>query len=112
SPQIDVTWDLPEIRRSLEFISQHGSEADARAIHATAKIFGRTNDNETRRACLESLSRITNPKARAELLRILEQKDLDQTWRDLISSLLTNPNQRLDPLTSSIKAGANRVEQQ
>jgi hypothetical protein len=112
SPQIDVTWDLQEIRRSLQFISQHGSEANARAIHATVKIFGRTNDNETRRACLESLSRISNPKARAELLRIREQKDLDQSWRDLISSLLINPGLRLDPLTSSVKTGANRVEQQ
>ena len=40
------------------------------AISATARIFDRTEDEETRRICLESLARITNPKARKELIKI------------------------------------------
>jgi hypothetical protein len=110
SPQIDVNWDLSQIRRSLEFIAEHGTEADSRVISATAKIFARTNDADTRRACLESLSKISNPKARAELQRILDRKDTDEQSRDVISSYLKN-EPRTEPLTSSIKATDNRVQQ-
>ena len=51
-PQIDVVWNLEEVKRSLLFIAEHGSDANSRAISATAKIFARTEDVETRRGCL------------------------------------------------------------
>jgi hypothetical protein len=99
-PQIDVVWNLDEVKRSLRFIAEHGSEADSQAISATAKIFGQTQDNETRRTCLESLSRIDNPKARKELIRISQNNDLDPAWKQLITSYLYNPK-RLEPLAAS-----------
>lgn len=100
SPQIDVVWNLDDVKRSLRFIAEHGSEADSRAISATAKIFARTEDNETRRTCLESLSRIDNPKARKELIRISQNIDLDPAWKQLITSYLQDPK-RMEPLTAS-----------
>jgi hypothetical protein len=111
SPQVEVKWDLEEVRRSLQFIADHGSLATSGAINAAVKIFIRTNDTQTRRACLESLSKINNPKARTELLRIAERPDLDPAWRELISAYLNNPDLRLEPLTSINKTGASRVEQ-
>jgi hypothetical protein len=111
-PKIDVIWNLEEVKRSLLFIAEHGSEADARAIGATAKIFNRTEDDETRRACLESLSRINSPKARTELIRISQNKDLNQGWRDLIAAYLNHPD-RVEPLAASgTKPVGNRAEQQ
>lgn len=112
SPQIDVVWNLEEVKRSLLFIAEHGSKADSRAISATAKIFASTEDVETRRACLESLSRINTPKAKSELVRISQTQDLDQGWKDLITAYLSNPD-RVEPLAASgSKPGENRGGQQ
>lgn len=100
SPQIEVLWNLEDVRRSLRFISEHGSQADAKAISATAKIFARTADDETRRLVLESLSRINSPKARNELIRISQDKELAQSWKNMITAYLRNPK-RPEPLADS-----------
>ncbi|HKO96962.1 MAG TPA: hypothetical protein VJU86_08225 [Pyrinomonadaceae bacterium] len=100
SPQIDVMWNLDEVKHALRYIAEHGSEADGRAISATAKIFDRTQDDETRRACLDSLSRMNNPKARKELIRISQTAGLAEYWKQLISSYLNDPK-RLEPLAAS-----------
>lgn len=95
SPRIDVLWSLDKVKQSLRFVAEHGSDngsrTDAKAVVATARIFARTEDLETRRACLEALSQINNAKARAELLRISESKQLDQGLRDLIAQSLSKP---------------------
>jgi hypothetical protein len=110
SPQIDVAWNLDEVKRSLRYVSEHGSEADSRAISATSRIFDRTEDDETRRICLESLSRINNPRARKELIRISQTRDLNQTWKDLIAVYLNT--QPLEPLAASgALPAANRTGQ-
>ena len=100
SPQIEVVWNLEDVRRSLRFIAEHGSQADSLAISATAKIFARTEDDQTRRTCLDSLSRIGNQKARNEMIRISQNKDLSQSWKDLIAAYLNNPK-RVEPLADS-----------
>jgi hypothetical protein len=109
--QIDVKWDLQEVRRSLLFIAEHGSAADSHAVNAAARIFVRTTDGETRRVCLESLIKINSPKARAEMIRLSQRTDVDQADKDLISAYLTDPG-KVEPVTSSMKTGATRVEQQ
>jgi hypothetical protein len=38
TPQIEVTWNLQQVRRS-QFIAEHGAEADAKAARAVAEIF-------------------------------------------------------------------------
>jgi len=109
-PRVDVAWNLDEVKRSLRYIAEHGSEADARAISATARIFDRTEDEETRRICLESLARINNTKARRELMKISSNGDLAQVWKDLIAAYLNNPNPA-EPLAASAKPGANQSGQ-
>lgn len=113
SPQIDVVWNLDEVKHSLEFVIDHATEADAKIATATANIFLRTQDRETRRFCLEGLSRMNNPKARSELLRLSQQKDLDQAGKDLVISYLKMPRQPTEPLaaSSSEKVGSTRVDQ-
>lgn len=83
SPQTEVAWQLDEIRTSIQFIAENGPEAGSKAATAVAQIFAKSKDNEIRRTCLYSLSRINNDKARWELLRISQNRDLEQTWRDL-----------------------------
>jgi hypothetical protein len=91
--QIDVAWDLADVRRSLFFLADHGANVGSTAINATGRIFSRTADEETRHACLDSLSRSVNPKARTELLRISQNKELDSTWKETIGSYLSRTSQ-------------------
>jgi hypothetical protein len=112
TPQIEVKWSLEEVRESLQFVAEHGTEADSRAVAATAKIFARTTDEQTRRACIESLSKMANPKARLQLIKISEMKDLDPSLRELISLRLNNPDLRLEPISTARKADVARSGQQ
>jgi hypothetical protein len=99
---IDITWNLEDVRNSLRFIASHGSEAGSNTAAATAKIFARTKDDETRRACLDSLSRINNSKARNELLRISQNNDVDKSLRDLAIEYLRGKNPRIQPVAATV----------
>jgi hypothetical protein len=112
SPQIDVMWNMDEVRRSLQFIVDHPKDAGSKTATAAAAIFVRTQDQETRRTCLESLTRMTNPKAKSELLRVSQLKDLDQVGKDLVTAYLKTPRQTTEPMAaSSQKASTGRVDQ-
>lgn len=107
SAEIDVTWNLEDVRRSIRFIAEHGSEASGNAAAATAKIFARTRDDETRRACLESLSRIHSSKARNELLRISQNNEVDKVLRELAGEYLRGAP-RVQPVAATV-SGAPAV---
>ena len=99
--EVDITWNLEDVKRSLHFIAEHGSEAGSNTAAVTATIFARTKDIETRRACLDSLSRIHNPKAKNELLRISQNNDVDKTLRDLASEYLAK-GPRVQPIAATV----------
>jgi hypothetical protein len=108
--EIDVGFDLDEVRRSLHFIAENGTQVGGAAATAAAKIFSRTSDDETRRAILDSLSRISNPKAKNELLRISQNTGFEKRWRDLAELYLERSNDGAPSVTAStsgspIKAG-------
>jgi len=104
--QVEVAWNIEDICRSLNFIAEHGAEAGEHAVLAAAHIFARTKDDEVRRACLESLSRISSSKAKTELLRISENQSLEQRWRDTAASALRQVNVPAQPIASSVIGGA------
>lgn len=104
TPQIEVIWSLGEVKRSLRFVAEHVGKASSDTITAASSVFRRTGDEETRRLCLDSLSRIDNPRAREELIRISKDQRLDQAGKDMISAfLLAHPKQRPNtvPLAAS-----------
>jgi hypothetical protein len=103
SADIDITWNLEDVRRSIRFIAAHGSEARSEAAAATAKIFARTKDDETRRACLDGLARIHSSKARSELLRISQNNEVDKTLRDLAGEYLRGAP-RVQPVAASVSS--------
>ena len=80
-PRIEVVWGMEEVRKSLRFVAEHGEGADPATAAATARIFGRTEDEETRRLCLAALYRINNQVAKKELLRIYQVQELDPGLR-------------------------------
>ena len=104
SPQVEVVWDLEEVRRSLRFIAEHGLEADTRAINATASIFAKTADSETRRKCLDTLAKIDKPKARSQLLRISKRTDLDPASRAIVDSYIKVDRPTREPVVGSDRA--------
>ena len=69
---------LSERRRGVLTLS-----ADAKTAAAAARIFARSNDDETRRLSLNCLYRINNETAKAELLRIYHTPVLDASLRSL-----------------------------
>ena len=109
SPQVDVVWDLEEIRRSLKFIADHGSDAAAKSATVAASIFVRTQDTDTRRSCLDALSRMSNPKAKSELIRLSQTKELDQAGKDMVALFLITPRPTM--AASSEKSSAIRADQ-
>ena len=100
--EIDISCNLDDVRRSLHFIAEHGSEAGGTAAAVTAKIFARTRDEEIRRACLDSLSRIHSPKAKTELLRISQNSEVDKALRDLATEYLRGTNPRVEPIAATV----------
>jgi hypothetical protein len=88
STEVDITWNLDDVKRSLHFIADHGDQANGTAAAVTAQIFARTKDDETRRTCLDSLSRIRSSKARNELMRISQNTGVDKTLRDIANDYL------------------------
>jgi hypothetical protein len=88
SPQIEVVWKIEDVRRSLQYIMEHGDEASGKAASAAARIFARTQDEETLRLSLNCLYRINNETAKAELLRIYRDTKLEARWRTLSAEYL------------------------
>ena len=104
SAEVDITWNLEDVKRSLRFIAQHGEQANGTAAAVTARIFARTKDEETRRTCLDSLSRIRSSKARNELLRISQNANVEQTLRDLANEYLRGVR-RDEPIAATTLSG-------
>lgn len=97
---VEVVWNLDEVRRSLQFIADHGDQVGASATIAAAAIFLKTDDDETRQVCLYSLSRINSRKAKDELLRIAQHERLEPVWKERVLSYLNNSQPEL-PITAS-----------
>jgi hypothetical protein len=112
SARVEVVWNLDEVRRSLQFIADHGAEVGSSATHAAATIFLRTEDDETRRVCLASLSRINNRAAKDELLRISKDRHLDAVWKERVLSTLSKPHPALPTTAVDDKSRAERSGQQ
>ena len=81
SPRIEVVWNIEDVRRSLRFIIEHGQAASGKTASVTASIFTRTEDEETRKLCLDGLYRINNETAKKQLLRIYRDEKLEARWR-------------------------------
>jgi len=110
--EVEITANLSDVLKSLRFIAEHGDGAGSTAAIATAKIFARTKDEETRRACLESLSRINSPKAKNELLRISQNPAVDQSYRDIAADYLRgNSPPRVQPIAATVNGAPLKVGQ-
>jgi hypothetical protein len=108
---VEIAWSLDEVKRSLQFLAEHAAEADSDAASATAKIFTLTEDNDTRRVCIDSLSRMNTRRARNELLRLSKNPRLDPAWKAIVVSYLNQAGTEHPLVSSANETGTNSVEQ-
>lgn len=88
-PRIEIVWNMGEVRRSLQFVMDYAPQSDARTtVAVAASIFTRTEDEETRRLCLNCLYRVNNETAKTALVRIYRDSRLDRQWRELSAEYL------------------------
>jgi hypothetical protein len=100
TPVVEVVWNVEDVRRSLRYVAGADTRGDAGAARAAAKIFEQTNDEETRRLCLDCLYRINNEAAKSALLRIYRLPELDPELRRMTAEYLRNAlreEQRIAP---------------
>lgn len=107
SAQVEVQWNIADVRRALAFIAAHGARADGKTADAIARIFAHTQDDEAQRLCLNGLYRINNETAKAALARIYRDTAQDTRWRTLSADYLrraAREEQRIAPDTAKIIA--------
>jgi len=95
---------MESVHRSLTYISEHGSLADAKSVKAVVKVFNQTEDGQTRQLCLKGLMLIANKAAIRELTQISQNEGIDSRWRQLSAQYLnslTTPNPK-SAATSSL----------
>ncbi|MGI8656404.1 MAG: hypothetical protein ACR2LC_14455 [Pyrinomonadaceae bacterium] len=105
SPQIEVVQNIEDVKRSLRFVAEHGAAADKKTALATARIFAYTQDDETRRLCINGLYRINNETAKKELLHLYQNGQLEAVWRTLSAEYLrmaVREEQRIAPADAKI----------
>lgn len=88
SPQVEVVWNMTEVDAALRFLAERGKAAKGSAARAAALIFQRTSEVETRKLCLDVLSRINDKTARKEMLRIFREQPAQSEWRIALAERL------------------------
>ena len=88
SPQIEVAWELPNVRASLRFLADNAHAANGSTAKVAAKVFARTTDSESRTLCLDVLSRINDKTARKEMLRLFREQQPNSEWRTSVAERL------------------------
>ena len=93
SPQLDVVWDMEEIRKSLEELPElQATGANEPISKLVARVFSQTSDEVTRRDCLRCLYRLNSTSARQELSRLSNDEMVSPELRaDCQSYLLGIP---------------------
>jgi hypothetical protein len=85
-PEIDANTE--KLTRSLTYLAQFGSAAEAKTTRALAQIFRVSSEMETRRLCVAGLYRINNSSAKRELLAIYHSKQVPDVFRDMSAHFL------------------------
>lgn len=88
SPQVEIVWNIDEVRRSLQFLNENGAGAGGKTAKAAGRIFTRTQDAETRRLCVSALYKINDKTAKNELLRIYREEQPNSDLRNAIADHL------------------------
>jgi hypothetical protein len=87
SPQIEVAWDINNVRTSLKFLAEN-TVANGSTAKVATRVFQHTSDNDTRTMCLDLLARVNDKTARKEMLRLFRQEPTQSEWRAALAQRL------------------------
>jgi hypothetical protein len=88
SPQVEVAWDVGTVQKSLRFLADNAVAANGSTAKVAARVFQRSTDEESRKLCLDVLSRINDKTARKEMLRIFREEPPNSQWRVVVAARL------------------------
>jgi hypothetical protein len=88
SPQVEVAWNVGTVQKSLRFLADNAVAANGSTAKVAARVFQRSTDEESRKLCLDVLSRINDKTARKEMLRIFREEPPDSEWRVVVAARL------------------------
>lgn len=100
TPQVEVVYNMEDVRRALQFVAENHELADGKTAQAAARIFAQTKDEEARTLALRCLYRINNETAKSELLRIYSSPQTEARWRVMSAEYLrlaVREEQRIAP---------------
>lgn len=100
TPQVEVAYNMEEVRRALQFVADNGALADGKTAQAAAKVFAQTRDDDIRTLALRCLYRINSVTAKSELLRIYKDQQTEARWREMSAEYLrlaVREEQRIAP---------------
>jgi hypothetical protein len=89
---IEIEWDLEKIRESLKYLVSNGATAPHEIASLALEVFARTEDEDTRWACLDVIRELDAPVAQKAFLRLLKDHDLADHWRAVAAQYLRIPN--------------------
>lgn len=84
----EVDQDVEKLRRSVEFVVEHGATTKANVSPSLEKIFSRSRNEEFRRQCLMGLSAIRDDRAKRALARIASNQRENPALREMSRNLL------------------------
>jgi hypothetical protein len=88
SPQVEVAWDVTTVQKSLKFLADNAASANGSTAKVAARVFRHSTDDESRKLCLDVLSRINDKTARKEMLRIFREEPTGSEWRAVVAARL------------------------
>lgn len=88
SPQIEVAWDMTNVRAALKFLADNAAAANDSSARVAARVFQHTSDNDARTSCLDLLSRINDKAARKEMLLLFRALPAESEWRTAVAARL------------------------
>ena len=83
SAKPEVDSDVSVLRRSLQFVAEHGEAANEKTARSLSKIFSITDDEDLRLKCLAGLFRIDDSAAKNYLLAIYNDPNVAERWRNI-----------------------------
>jgi hypothetical protein len=89
TPIIEVVWNVEDVRRSLEFLAEHGAVRAGPTVRLASAVFSRTRDLETRRLTLDCLEQMDTVEAREVLARIHDEPDVHPELRARTARVLS-----------------------
>jgi hypothetical protein len=89
TPIVEVVWNVEDVRRSLEFLAEHGAVQAGPTVRLAAAVFARTRDLETRRLTLDCLEQMDTVEAREVLARIHDEPGVHPELRARTARVLS-----------------------